>query len=113
MKSVEVRGNAGLASRLLCRNGIRLSVRLRLWNSSPTNLGTLLCCLADRQWVESICDWTKARIPDINRIVIGIPSYVIIIFSMVLIFFQGYSGVANTYSPNIHTKAQSQSLSGF
>jgi spore germination protein YaaH len=52
------------------------------------------------EWLQSICDWTILKITDINKIIIGIPSY-------------GYYGTVDTYSPTISTKSQIKNRSGF
>lgn len=56
--------------------------------------------VAPKAWVKAIVNWVKAKVPDINKIVIGIPSY-------------GYHGRVGSYTIRIDTQAQSIKYPGF
>ncbi len=56
--------------------------------------------ISPNQWVQNIVQWTKAKIADDSKIIIGIPSY-------------GYHGQTGGYTINIDTQTQSSSFNGF
>ncbi|MGQ3890114.1 glycoside hydrolase family 18 protein [Legionella sp. CNM-1927-20] len=56
--------------------------------------------IAPNNWVINIINHTKSKITDINKLVIGMPSY-------------GYHGVTGSYGIKIDTHAQSKNYPGF
>lgn len=56
--------------------------------------------IAPNDWVRNIVSWTKSKVSNIDRIVIGIPSY-------------GYSGTVDQWDVNVKTKALITSMSRF
>lgn len=56
--------------------------------------------VAPNAWVKDVVTWTKSKIADVNRIVIGIPAY-------------GYHGVTGAYEITIDTLLQSKAFPGY
>ncbi len=56
--------------------------------------------IAPNAWVTGIVNWSKGKITDINKIVIGLPAY-------------GYHGKTDGYSITIDTLEQSKKLPGY
>jgi len=56
--------------------------------------------VAPNAWVTDIIKWTKSKVTDLNRIVIGLPSY-------------GYHGKTGGYSVTEDTLEQSEGFTGF
>ena len=56
--------------------------------------------VAPNTWVVNICTWAKSKITDINKIVIGLPSY-------------GYHATTSGYDITIDTKTESSGYTGY
>lgn len=56
--------------------------------------------ISPNTWVQNGCDWVKAKITDIDRIIVGMPSY-------------GYHATVSGYDVVIDTKAQSAGYTGY